>query len=441
MIDYVEIKNLFNIEKGSLQSSKYVEGEYDFVTASSEWKKHKEYTHDTEALIVAVAASGSLGRVHYVNGKFIASDLCFILTPKSENLPVDLSFYYYVFKSIRDDLVKSTATGTSKLAINKTNFGDYKIPYIDITKQKKYKKKLIHVAERKEKLTNINREQVSLIQNLRSQILQDAITGKLSEQWRKENPNIESAEILLEKIKAEKEKLIKEGKLKKQKSLSPIKEEEKPFDFPDGWIWCRLGEIMESFIGGYSYKSERFLATGKNQVLRLGNVKPDKIVFTTSPVFIDEIYAEETKDFKISVNDILITMTGTRSKHDFCYTLKVSPEDLKSANLYLNQRVGSIKLNRMINASYINAILKEESLLLQIFVTATGSANQANIGAQAIKNWLLPIPPIKEQEFIADKVAKIFRELEMLKILNYESADMFSLLNKVVLNKIFEREQ
>jgi type I restriction enzyme S subunit len=129
----VKIGDLFNIEKGSLQSSKCTVGDFDFITASSEWKTHNEYTHEEEALIVAVAASGSLGRVHYVNGKFIASDLCFVLTPKFlDKYPLDLEFYFHVLRSIRDDLVKSTATGTSKLAINKGNFSNYEIPYFDI---------------------------------------------------------------------------------------------------------------------------------------------------------------------------------------------------------------------------------------------------------------------------------------------------------------------
>jgi len=87
------IDELFNYEKGVLQSSKSTSGKYDFITASSEWKTHKEYTHNCEALIFAAAASGSLGRTHYVKGKFISSDLCFIITPKDlKNLPVDLSF-------------------------------------------------------------------------------------------------------------------------------------------------------------------------------------------------------------------------------------------------------------------------------------------------------------------------------------------------------------
>ena len=80
----IEIGKLFNVEKGSLQSTKNKEGEYTFITASEEWKTHFEFTHDCEAIIYAVGASGSLGRTHYIKGKFIASDLCLILTPKEE---------------------------------------------------------------------------------------------------------------------------------------------------------------------------------------------------------------------------------------------------------------------------------------------------------------------------------------------------------------------
>ena len=96
----VSISDLFDFEKGSLQSSKNTPGEFDFITASSEWKNHNEFTHNCEALIFAAAASGSLGRTHYVNGKFISSDLCFIITPKNENkYPIDLKFYHIIFNT------------------------------------------------------------------------------------------------------------------------------------------------------------------------------------------------------------------------------------------------------------------------------------------------------------------------------------------------------
>lgn len=171
-----QIKELFNFEKGSLQSSKNKAGKYDFITASSDWKSHDEYSHDTEAIIVAVAASGSLGRVHYVKGKFISSDLCFILTPKDQNKnPVDLDFYFHIFNIIRNDLVKKTATGTSKLSINKGNFGNYKIPYFPIDEQVKNKKKFLSIDYSKNQLLeNIINERIS-IEKLRKSILNDVI--------------------------------------------------------------------------------------------------------------------------------------------------------------------------------------------------------------------------------------------------------------------------
>ena len=99
-----KINQLFNFEKGVLQSSKCIEGEYNFITAAADWKTHNEYSHDCEALIFAAAASGSLGRTHYVNGKFISSDLCFILTPKEpEKLPVDLKFYHIIFNLYKNE--------------------------------------------------------------------------------------------------------------------------------------------------------------------------------------------------------------------------------------------------------------------------------------------------------------------------------------------------
>lgn len=134
--DYIKISDLFDIEKGSLQSTKKTEGEFNFITAASEWSKHNEYTHDCEALLFAFGAAGSLGRTHYVNGKFIGSDLCFILTPKKDGkYPVNMIFYHSYFNAIREQIVGDLAKGVSKLAINKTDFSSYMIDYIPIEKQ------------------------------------------------------------------------------------------------------------------------------------------------------------------------------------------------------------------------------------------------------------------------------------------------------------------
>jgi len=131
----VKISDVFSIKKGSLQSTKATPGQYRFITASDEYLTHEEYTHDTEALVVAVAAGGSLGKPQYVKEKFIASDLCFILTPKRKK-DTDLLFYLYYFKDIRPFLVKMLAKGVSKPSINKTDFSNLLIDSFDSVQQK-----------------------------------------------------------------------------------------------------------------------------------------------------------------------------------------------------------------------------------------------------------------------------------------------------------------
>lgn len=137
--EMVHISQLFEIEEGTLASEKSEDGDYPFITASEEWKTHSEYTHDCEAIVYAVKAAGSLGRTHYINGKFVASNLCLIL--KNKNNPeykVDMQFYNYYFTSVRKQIISDLADGTSKLTIDKTDLEQYYIDYIPYEKQRDF---------------------------------------------------------------------------------------------------------------------------------------------------------------------------------------------------------------------------------------------------------------------------------------------------------------
>lgn len=136
--EMVKMNELFDfVGKGSLASEQADEtGEYDFITASEEWKKHNEYNRNEEAIVYAVSAGGSLGRAHYVNGKYIASNLCYIL--KNKNNPkyvIDMRFYSYYLNSIKKQIVSDLADGTSKLTLNPDSIKEYYIDYIPYEKQ------------------------------------------------------------------------------------------------------------------------------------------------------------------------------------------------------------------------------------------------------------------------------------------------------------------
>lgn len=136
----VEVKTLgelFHIEKGSIQSSKNIEGEYSFITASDTHKTHESFTHDCESVMLVGGAEGSLAKAQYFNGKFIASDLLYVLTRKNDNeINYRYIWYYLNFnreKHLSDDTI---CCGTPKKMISKDRCSTIKIPIPSLERQK-----------------------------------------------------------------------------------------------------------------------------------------------------------------------------------------------------------------------------------------------------------------------------------------------------------------
>ena len=152
----LKVEDLFNIEDGTLASDNSEDGEFDFITGAEEWKKHSTYKYDKEAIVYVVSAGGSLGRSHYVNGKFIASNLCIVLTPKNQNTyPINLQFYNTYFNNLRKKIVSDLADGTSKLTIGKTIFKQYYIDYISKDVQDKFVEN--HITKYTEKVNELKK--------------------------------------------------------------------------------------------------------------------------------------------------------------------------------------------------------------------------------------------------------------------------------------------
>ena len=241
---------------------------------------------------------------------------------------------------------------------------------------------------------------------LRQKILDLAIRGKLVPQ----DPNDEPASVLLERIRAEKERLIAEGKIKRPKkskatsSESHYQQFEPPFDIPESWEWVRLGELVE-FRGGYAYKSNTYVGSSNWQVVRIGNVKNDKLLLDSQPVFVPEQIGNDTIKYQIQPDDILFTMTGTKGKRDYFYSVKVPPTSTK---LLLNQRVGCLRcIANVLYINYLCNVLKSTYILDTIFATETGNVSQGNIGSESTLSLYIPLPPYPEQE----RIVKALNEL------------------------------
>lgn len=334
--------------------------------------------------------------------------------------------------------------GMGRVRIKEESFLNIKLPiHEDIVDQKRVIESLDSKFENIEALDKTHLEQIGIISQTRQALLQEAIEGKLTANWRLDHPELikgdNHALKLLEKLKLEKEQLTKEGKIRKEKPLPQINDDEKPFVVPEGWVWSRLGDILKTFIGGFAYSSMLFKKEGHIQVLRLGNIRPNSLRLNESPVFISNDYANETSEFEIREGDILITMTGTRGKRDYCYTVMIPKQSFEDRRLFLNQRVGCIRLMPCVINSYINHALKHEILLNMVFNSATGSANQANIGSTILKDLLIPIPPLAEQEEIVRRIDNLMAMIDELEKQVSERKGQSEMLMQSVLREAFTK--
>ena len=184
-----------------------------------------------------------------------------------------------------------------------------------------------------------------------------------------------------------------------------------PFEIPDNWEWCKLGDIVD-FQGGYAYKSNTYVNQSDWQVIRIGNVKNDNLVLDTQPVFVEEVIGRETKKYLLQKDDILFTMTGTKGKRDYFYSVKVPSVQKK---LLLNQRVGCLRrFSSEVNIDFLCFALKGEYVLDAIFSTETGNVSQGNIGSENTLNLNIAIPPLAEQRRIVSEIERWFSLIDII---------------------------
>ena len=400
----VRIGDIFAIEKGSLQSSKNTPGKYDFITAASEWKNHNSYDHDCEAIVYAVAASGSLGRAHYVNGKFIASDLCFILTEKNKDkYPVNFLFYQIIFEMLRDEIVSKTKTGTSKESINRGNFSNYEIPYFPIDFQLANYQRFVDAKNTIKTLIDEYEKQKSYAKQLRQNILQEAIEGKLTADWRKQHPVQKGnpdydAEALFEKIQAEK------LETKSDKIQSPLFFNE--LQIPETWRYPILSNITKQITDG-THLTPNYVEEGE-VFLSAQNVKPFN--------FIPEIHRYVSKkDFDIyrnnrtpEKNDILMARVGAGIgeavviDNDLQFAFYVSLCLIKSFPSLVDPRYLCIVLNSSYGTTYAKSNISSSG----------SSAGNYNLGH--IRALKIPLPPLAEQKEIVARVEQHLQTITQL---------------------------
>ncbi|WP_303837080.1 restriction endonuclease subunit S [Ruminococcus flavefaciens] len=229
-------------------------------------------------------------------------------------------------------------------------------------------------------------------QQLKNSILQMAVQGKLVPQ----DKNDEPASVLLERIKAEKQALIKAGKIKKEKALAPITVEEIPFDIPDSWVWCRLGSIGETNIG-LTYRPSDKTLSGGTLVLRSSNIQNDKMDYN------DNVYVscDIPERAMISKGDILIcARNGSRALVGKC---AIVDKDGMAFGAFM------AKYSSPFN-QYIKLFIDSPIFRQQLDGVKTETINQ--ITQDMLRNQLCPLPPLPEQKRIVAKIEELLPYIE-----------------------------
>lgn len=273
--------------------------------------------------------------------------------------------------------------------------------------------------DKTQEVQKILNNQLTQLENLNQAILQEAVQGKLVPQ----DKNDEPASELLKRIKAEK---VKSGK--KEKPLPPIKPEEIPFEIPENWVWCRLGEI--AYVTSGSTPSKDAFVDEGIPFLKMYNLRSQEIDFHYKPQYIkEEVHNGQLKRCRAYPGDVLMNIVGPPLGK-----IAIIPESLPECNF--NQ--AAVLIRPMIKDcnKYIFWFLNEMSEINAI--DTKGVAGQDNISVTQAQNIKVPLPPLSEQKCIVAEIEKQLAKTKQLKehiIANQQATEQ---LLKALLHQAFE---
>jgi len=262
---------------------------------------------------------------------------------------------------------------------------------------------------------------VIVTQAIRSKILDLAMRGKLTEQLLEDG----TAEELYRQIQAEKQKLIKSGKIKKEKPLPEISNDEVPFPIPNSWKWERLGALLR-VISGISYEKSDVSTSGL-RILRGGNIQNTGIILDHSDVFLPPAYKDDDKIVRKG-DVIVVASTGSETAIG---RAGYAEKDYEST------MIGAfLRICRPIEPSismYIRAIFMSDYYLHHIRHESKGT-NINNVKEKYITHFVVPMPPLAEQHRIVARIEQAFSALDTIDALQAKYADNLAVLKSKLID-------
>ena len=327
-------------------------------------------------------------------------------------------FLFYFLMAQKKSFIKQ-GEGGAQPNISKEKIVATLMPVPSLAEQERIVAKieeLIPFIEEYDKVETKNNElNLSFPDKLKKSILQEAVQGKLVPQ----DPTDEPASVLIEQIRKEKEQLIKDKKIKKDKNESYIFrrdnshyekigteerciDNEIPFDIPDSWVWCTLASVTEQIHYGYTASA---VPIGNAKLARITDIQDNKINWDTVPYC--SISEENLPRYKLKNRDILIARTGGTIGKTYIV------RNLNEKAVFASYLIRAIPL-QSINEEYLKLFMETPLYWEQLKAYSMGTG-QPNVNGQSLSKLRLPLPPLNEQQRIVEYYKNILPKIKSLK--------------------------
>ncbi|NRG06128.1 restriction endonuclease subunit S, partial [Vibrio coralliilyticus] len=436
--DYAMLLRLTDLRHGLTDSSSYKYTDkkgYDFLSKSS--------VHGGELVVANVGAGvGTTLEVPQIEMPTTLAPNMFMVVLSKQ---VEKSYFLYFCQSLKyKQYIEMVNTGTGQPKINKTEYKNCQLPLPSLQEQNQVVAKinqLMTLCDQLEQQTEASIEahqtlvevllntltssenSDELMQNwarisehfdtlftteesidqLKQTILQLAVMGKLVPQ----DPTDEPAAKLLERIAEEKAQLIKEKKIKKQKTLPPISDDEKPFELPNGWSYVRLDDLCSTVSSGSTPPKTELSETDGIPFLKVYNIQNQEIEFDERTLFVSEnAHNGKLKRSILYPGDVVMNLVGPPLGK-----VAIMPNTYQEWNC--NQNIVCFRPLEIRCNSYIYTYLKAHIFL--DYISLVGSAGQDFISGTKCRSIVVPVPPLSEQERLVEKVGVLLDLCTQLK--------------------------
>lgn len=369
------------------------------------------------------ARNGAFGVVpDELDGAIVTNDFWYF--DVDESIIMRDFFYWFTNTPLfLDACIKSSKGETQRIRLQKKLFENFEFNIPPLDKQKEFLKRIKTVDNHLQELKLDIDYQANLLKKLRQAILQEAIEGKLTAEWRKEHPELISgenrAERLLERIKEEKNKLIAEGKIRKPKPLPPISDEEKPFELPESWCWSYFQnciDIKSNLVQPYDYYD-------------LPHVAPNNIEkFTGRLLDINTVKEDDVRSQNHYFYPGMLIYSKVRPR--LRKIVHVNFEGLCSADMY--------PLTSYIDVGYLKYLMLSDFFDFEVY-KYDNRVKMPKINQKQLSSIHIPVPALNEQKEIVKRIDKVFKIIDELESQILERKQLLEDLMQTVLREAFEQ--